>query len=112
LSFFLIHQRQCRVGHDGFGDRRAVHDRVGQQRIALGVARAIGLHVDDRAIVNHRDRHALRLGIGHRGADARIDGGAAGKLGLGEGRGDQERQGKCGAHHVRQQHYYAERSRT
>ena len=65
VEFALIDQLHHRVGEHRLGERRAIHDRVGGQRIALGVADAVGVDIADLAVIDHRNGHAVGVGMGH-----------------------------------------------
>ena len=65
LELALIDQLHHRVCEYRLGERRAVHDGVRGQRIALGVTDAVGVDIADLAVIDHRNGHALGVGMGH-----------------------------------------------
>jgi hypothetical protein len=73
IQLALVYQRQRAVSHHCLGERCAVHHRVGLERIALGVACAVRLHVGQSATIYHGDRHAVGARFGHGGAHPCID---------------------------------------
>ena len=78
VQLALIDQLHHRVCKHRLGERRAVHDGVGGQRIAFGVTDAVGVDIADLAAIDHRNGHALGMGAGHDLAHFGVDGGAAG----------------------------------
>jgi hypothetical protein len=59
-QFAFVDQLQHHVAEGGLGQRGAVHDRVGGQRLVrLGAPAAERGHLRDLAVVDDRHRHAL-----------------------------------------------------
>ena len=66
IDLALVGQPQHCIGENDLGQRRAIHNRLRRQRIALCVALAKRLHRYDLAPVDDRDREAARPRRRHR----------------------------------------------
>ncbi len=95
LELALIDELHYGVGEYSFGERSAVHQGVGIQRISVRVTDAVSIHIADLSAIDHGDGESVGMGARENrfclGVDRRTAGDGLRNSRTGEADGGQQR---------------------